>query len=68
MELGLKGKVVAVTGGSEGIGRAAVQRFVAEGAKVAFCARRKEALDKLADEMRKPRPAAATRCSRSPPW
>lgn len=53
MELGLKGKVVAVTGGSEGIGRAVVQRFVAEGAKVAFCARRKEPLDKLADEMRK---------------
>ena len=53
MELGLKGKVVAVTGGSEGIGRATVQRFVAEGAKVSFCARRKEALDKLADEMRK---------------
>ncbi|HTD89464.1 MAG TPA: SDR family oxidoreductase [Burkholderiales bacterium] len=53
MELGLKNKVVAVTGGSEGIGRAVVQRFVAEGAKVAFCARRQEALDKLADEMRK---------------
>jgi len=53
MELGLKGKVVAVTGGSEGIGRATVRRFVAEGAKVAFCARRKEALDALADEMRK---------------
>ena len=52
MELGLKGKVVAVTGGSEGIGRATVQRFVAEGAKVAFCARRKEALEKLAGEMR----------------
>ena len=52
MELGLKGKVVAVTGGSEGIGRATVQRFVAEGAKVAFCARRKEALEKLASEMR----------------
>ncbi len=52
MELGLKGKVVAVTGGSEGIGRAVVRRFVAEGAKVAFCARRKEALDKLAGEMR----------------
>jgi len=52
MELGLKGKVVAVTGGSEGIGRAAVQRFVAEGARVAFCARRKEVLDKLAAEMR----------------
>src|SRR5689334_18714644 len=53
MEFGLKGKVVAVTGGSEGIGRATVRRFVAEGAKVAFCARRKDALDKLADEMRK---------------
>lgn len=52
MELGLKGKVVAVTGGSEGIGRATVQRFVAEGAKVAFCARRQDALDKLSGEMR----------------
>jgi 3-oxoacyl-[acyl-carrier protein] reductase len=53
MELGLKGKVIAVTGGSEGIGRAVVQRFVTEGAKVAFCARRKEPLDRLVDEMRK---------------
>lgn len=52
MELGLKGKVVAVTGGSEGIGRATVQRFVAEGSKVAFCARRQDVLDKLAAEMR----------------
>ena len=52
MELGLKGKIIAVTGGSEGIGRATVQRFVAEGAKVAFCARRQDALDKLAAEMR----------------
>jgi 3-oxoacyl-[acyl-carrier protein] reductase len=53
MELGLKGKIVAVTGGSEGIGRATVRRFVSEGAKVAFCARRKDALDLLADDMRK---------------
>lgn len=53
MQLGLKEKIVAVTGGSEGIGRATVRRFVAEGAKVAFCARRKDALDLLADEMRK---------------
>ena len=52
MELGLNGKIIAVTGGSEGIGRATVQRFVAEGAKVAFCARRQDALDKLAAEMR----------------
>ena len=53
MELGLKGKVVAVTGGSEGIGRATVQRFVAEGSKVAFCARRKEPLEQFAAELRK---------------
>ena len=53
MELGLKGKVVAVTGGSEGIGRAVVQRFVEEGAKVTFCARRLEPLEQLAAQMRK---------------
>ena len=52
MEFGLKGKVIAVTGGSEGIGRAVVTRFVAEGSKVAFCARRQAPLDALAAEMR----------------
>ena len=52
MELGLRGKVVAVTGGSEGIGRATVARFVQEGAKVAFCARRAEVLNAYADELR----------------
>ena len=40
MELGLTGKVAAVTGGSEGIGRATVLRLAQEGAKVALCARR----------------------------
>ena len=40
MELGLKGKVAAVTGCSEGIGRATVLRLAQEGAKVALCARR----------------------------
>jgi 3-oxoacyl-[acyl-carrier protein] reductase len=53
MELGLRGKVVAVTGGTEGIGRATVMRFVQEGAKVAFCARREELLQAYADELRK---------------
>lgn len=53
MELGLRGKVAAVTGGSEGIGRATVARLVEEGAKVAFCARRAEVLDAFAAELRK---------------
>ncbi|HWI15970.1 MAG TPA: SDR family NAD(P)-dependent oxidoreductase, partial [Burkholderiales bacterium] len=52
MELGLRGKVVVVTGGTEGIGRATVMRFVQEGAKVAFCARRDELLKSFADELR----------------
>jgi NAD(P)-dependent dehydrogenase (short-subunit alcohol dehydrogenase family) len=36
MELGLRGQVAIVTGGSEGIGKAAAQRL-AEGAKVGIC-------------------------------
>lgn len=34
---GLKGKGVLVTGGSRGIGKAAVQRFLEEEARVFFC-------------------------------
>ena len=53
MELGLRGKVAAVTGGSEGIGRATVKRLVEEGASVALCARRADVLNAFADELRK---------------
>jgi 3-oxoacyl-[acyl-carrier protein] reductase len=39
MELGLKDKVVAITGGTDGIGKAAALIFAREGAKVAVCGR-----------------------------
>jgi len=51
MDLGLQGKVVAITGGSEGIGRASAFRFCEEGAWVAICARREEVLHKTAKEI-----------------
>jgi 3-oxoacyl-[acyl-carrier protein] reductase len=51
MDLGLKGKVVAITGGSEGIGRSTAVRFAMEGANVALLARRAEPLGKAASEV-----------------
>ena len=53
LDLGLNGKVAIITGGSDGLGRAAAEKLAAEGARVAICARRKEHLDQAADEIRK---------------
>jgi 3-oxoacyl-[acyl-carrier protein] reductase len=51
MELGLQGKVAAITGGSEGIGRATAFRLCAEGVRVAICARREDVLQATAREI-----------------
>jgi NAD(P)-dependent dehydrogenase (short-subunit alcohol dehydrogenase family) len=53
VELGLKGKVAVVTGGSQGIGRATALRLAQEGASVAICARDQERLDKVRAEIEK---------------
>ena len=53
MDLGLKGKIAVVTGGSDGIGRATAVLLAREGAKIAICARGQEKLDQTAAEIRK---------------
>ena len=46
--MSLDGKVVLITGGSSGIGRAAVLAFARAGAKVAFAARRPQPGEEVA--------------------
>ena len=53
LELGLAGKVAIVTGGSEGLGLACVERFARSGAKVAACARRKDVLERGVEQVRR---------------
>jgi NAD(P)-dependent dehydrogenase (short-subunit alcohol dehydrogenase family) len=48
----LTGKNILVTGGSRGLGKALVQRFAREGAKIALCARSEEALKATAADLR----------------
>ena len=52
MDLGLHGKVAIVTGGSEGIGKAAAASMAAEGADVVIAARRADVLEAAAAEIR----------------
>ena len=52
MNLGLTGKVAIITGGSEGIGKAAAQSMAAEGAQVVICARRVDVLEQAAVDIR----------------
>lgn len=52
MDLSLKDKTVLVTASSMGIGRATVEMFIQEGAKVAMSSRNKENLFKTAEEIK----------------
>ena len=52
MDLGLHGRVAIVTGGSEGIGKAAAASMAAEGADVVIAARRADVLEEAAAEIR----------------
>ncbi|MEH6542458.1 MAG: SDR family oxidoreductase [Porticoccaceae bacterium] len=51
MELGLKDKVVVLTGASKGIGVAATMAFAKEGARLIIAARNLETLDQVAGEI-----------------
>lgn len=52
MELGLRGKVAVITGGSTGIGLAVAHGLAAEGVDVALCARTKEKVESAAAEVK----------------
>lgn len=51
MDLGLKGKVALVAAASQGLGRAAALELAREGARVAICSRREDAIKRAAEEI-----------------
>ena len=51
MELGLKGKIVLITGGSKGIGLACAKAFRSEGARLALVSRSSANLEKARSEL-----------------
>lgn len=53
MDLGLKNRVAIVAASSQGIGKATAEAFAAEGCRIAMCARNRETLQAVADNIQK---------------
>src|SRR2546430_8493852 len=51
MDLGLRGQTALVAAASRGLGKAVAKLFVEEGARVAICSRRKEAVETAAADI-----------------
>lgn len=51
METGIKGRLALVNGSSAGMGRAAAEALAAEGVNLVLCARGRERLDQVAEEL-----------------
>jgi NAD(P)-dependent dehydrogenase (short-subunit alcohol dehydrogenase family) len=52
MDLGLKNKIVLITGGSIGIGKALAEAYLKEEASVIICARNQENIERTCEELR----------------
>jgi NAD(P)-dependent dehydrogenase (short-subunit alcohol dehydrogenase family) len=63
MDLGLKDKVVVLTGASKGMGVAAARAFAREGSRLVLAARNLEGLEEVASSIRSETEADITTCS-----